>query len=217
MDASKQTSSTPKEEQLMQPVDWQAVRQALQEMAALVDGGELSPEMREQTLQRRATQVANRLEEQTAPQELIAVLELDLGQERYALPVQNIRLIAELEHLTPMPCVPSFYQGVTNLRGKIVSILDLGIFFDVPLYDAASRTQTGQMVVVAAGAGLEIGLLADSVATVVELARNTFVSGQSVGFDVTDAVQGVTKDGLILLDVDVLFHDSRLRIYEEVN
>jgi purine-binding chemotaxis protein CheW len=48
-----------------------------------------------------------------------------LAQERYSVPVLKVREIMRLCPVTPVPRMPAYIQGVINLRGKIVPVVDL--------------------------------------------------------------------------------------------
>ncbi len=52
-----------------------------------------------------------------------------LGELRYAVPLDHIIEIAELEQHTPVPNVPDWILGITNLRGDILSLVDLNALF----------------------------------------------------------------------------------------
>lgn len=189
-----------------QPPNWDHIRQTLQEIAALLDETEIAPETRAAILARRSRQFAQPATPATiATTSSQAFLTFGLSVERYAIAVQQVRAIAVLRRLTPVPCVPHFYRGVTNLNGKITSVFDLRRFFELEIADAAPT-----MGIVVMGAGLEIALLVESVEGVQQLDPNEFVLQEF-----TAGIAGVTADGLILLDIDRLFREPRLRIYEE--
>ncbi|HVK60619.1 MAG TPA: chemotaxis protein CheW [Bdellovibrionales bacterium] len=48
-----------------------------------------------------------------------------LGEEEYAVPLAHVREVIELPEVTPMPHSPAHYRGIMNLRGQILSIIDL--------------------------------------------------------------------------------------------
>lgn len=193
-------------------VNWAAIRETLQTMQDLLDGEEATGEVREAILQRRALMVAQSNVRPTAREKTIGVVPLVVGEEAYGVAVDVVQNIAMIGDLTPIPCVPTFYRGIVNLRGKMVSVLDLRAFFDLP----PLPWQENMMIVVVSGAGLEIGILAGQVMGIRNLRHDEVVSGQSMGYEVHEGIGGVTQDGLVLLDIETLFRDPRLRIYEDV-
>ena len=59
-------------------------------------------------------------------------LHFQLGQERYSLPVKEVREIIRLCPVTPVPRMPAYHRGVINLRGKIVPVMDLRLRLGLP-------------------------------------------------------------------------------------
>ncbi|NUM87840.1 MAG: purine-binding chemotaxis protein CheW [Bdellovibrionales bacterium] len=52
-------------------------------------------------------------------------LSFSLGQEEYAMPLLKVREVIAMPEVTPIPQTPSFFLGIMNLRGQVISILDL--------------------------------------------------------------------------------------------
>lgn len=190
-------------------VDWDTIRSILQETGDYLDTEHIQPAMREVVLHRRAEQVSAPPTERLVPEDYLTCLTFRLGAERYAVPVTMVHTVAEVFSLTPVPCVPDFYRGVINLNGKIVTVLDILRLFGVQAESNPTR------VVVVTGGGLEIGLLVDEIEAVKELPRQSLTKTQVLGPEWLDAVEAVTPEGRILLDIEELFRDPRIRIYEE--
>jgi chemotaxis signal transduction protein len=49
-----------------------------------------------------------------------------IGDERYAVPIQEVREVAAVGELTPVPGAPRAVMGVQNLRGQVITVVDLG-------------------------------------------------------------------------------------------
>src|SRR3972149_5209218 len=83
----------------------------------------------------------------------IEVVEFLLAHERYAVESSYVREVYPLENLTPLPCTPAFVLGIVNLRGEIVSVIDLA--------------QTGlpdlNKVIVLESGNMVFGILADAI------------------------------------------------------
>ncbi|MCI5137007.1 MAG: chemotaxis protein CheW [Candidatus Electrothrix sp. AR1] len=64
-------------------------------------------------------------------QEIGRHLCFDLGARRLALPLSLVVEVGELENVRPLPFLPEWVQGVTNIRGEIVSVTDIALYFNI--------------------------------------------------------------------------------------
>lgn len=210
-----------KDNPLGQPIDnpkkvtWAEARRMLDYIVNDWKPREPTEEEIQKILYRRARSLAKPSESSEALDDVRRVLLFTLGSERYAVPVINVQRIKLLDQLTPIPCTPAFYKGVANVRGKIISVLELRKLFEMPT-DPAEEEMPTTLVVIAA-AGLEISLLAHEVTGVTDLTLSELKSPSEslVGIS-PDYIAGTTAEGTILLDVEMLLSDSRLIVEEEV-
>jgi purine-binding chemotaxis protein CheW len=79
------------------------------------------------------------------------------GGEHYALPVANVREIAQPGQITPVPGAPSPVLGVWNLRGDVMAVLDLAALLGIEADEEPDR------IVVAEDGGLHAGIAVESV------------------------------------------------------
>lgn len=158
----------------------------------------------EMRLKQRAKQYAapQRNEAAYSADEVYHVITFSLGSERYGVDVATIRSVRTADHIARIPAVPKFYRGVINMRGQIVSVLDLRYFFDMPVDERISPRE----IVVVEAADLTLGLVADHVEDVLTIPR--------VAVEPVDAryARGVTMGRLVVLDIETLFSDDRLII-----
>ena len=63
---------------------------------------------------------------------MLELLEFRLASERYAVESRLVQEVHPLRDLTPLPCTPPFVLGIVNVRGRILPVLDLKKFFDLP-------------------------------------------------------------------------------------
>jgi purine-binding chemotaxis protein CheW len=108
------------------------------DLQALWDELNQSDDIRQQEnlqirLQQRARQYATpqQQEEIYAETEIYHMLVFRLGKERYGIDVTQARGVRPSDQLTRVPGVPAFYRGVINVRGRIITVLDLRLFFNV--------------------------------------------------------------------------------------
>ncbi|MCI5140935.1 MAG: hypothetical protein D3909_04245, partial [Candidatus Electrothrix sp. ATG1] len=55
----------------------------------------------------------------------------DLGDKHLAMPLSLVVEVGELENVRPLPFLPEWVYGVTNIRGEIVSVTDIALFFNI--------------------------------------------------------------------------------------
>lgn len=171
----------------------------------------LSPEQRGRVLRDRAQRLAREpAAEETG--ERLEVVEFLLGAERYAFETSFVREVHPLRELTQLPCTPPFVLGIMNLRGEILSVLDLCRLFDLAPRGAAELSK----VIVLRSAGMEFGILADAVVGVRTILGQGVQSSLATVTGVrADYLKGVTQDHLVLLDAGKMLADRRLVVHEE--
>lgn len=159
--------------------------------------------IRQQRFDERAKEYAAlSVEEQNyADDEVYKLLTFRFGDEYYGIDVSIVTGVRPAEKITRVPGVPHFYRGVINIRGKIVSVLDLRAFFGLE----PSSSPKSELILVNIK-NLSLALIADYIEEVQIIARNTVQS-----IDVPYA-RGVTANRLVILDTDFLHLDERLII-----
>lgn len=92
-------------------------------------------------------------------------LAFSLGPEEFAVPLLCVREVIAAPECTPVPYTPSYFLGVMNLRGQVVSILDLRLKFGMKNVKTAEETA----VVILDLNDTFLGVVVDSVNTVMNL------------------------------------------------
>jgi len=134
-----------------------------------------TPQYVQEVWARRAARLAQVPRQETAGERISLVL-VQLASEIYGLEAQYVFDIRPVQHITPVPRAPKWVAGIANLRGRIISVLDLRHFFDlpiphsVPVMEQEHSAATSQYLVVVKTQGavgpMEIALLTDTVLTV---------------------------------------------------
>lgn len=156
----------------------------------------------ERLLQQRAAQYAVRSDEPEPPGENIqSVLVFTLYGARYAIPVETVRGVRPLGNLTRVPGVPRFYRGVVNVRGRVVSVLDLHAFFGIAAQDPAAP----QELVLVEASGLFLAVLAQRVETILSLGEDQIAPPLELPY-----ARGLLEEHTTLLDIAALFADTTL-------
>jgi purine-binding chemotaxis protein CheW len=141
--------------------------------------------------------------------------------EEYAVGIGKVREIIEYEAVTTVPNTPVWIRGVTNLRGRVVPVVDLAVKFGLP----SSRISKFSCVIITEvmfqGENLTMGVLADSVCQVVELSADQIEAAPPFGTRVkTEYLLGMGAMGkkfCLILDIDkVLSAEELLAVTETV-
>jgi purine-binding chemotaxis protein CheW len=89
-----------------------------------------------------------------------------LGAEEYGVPISQIQEIDRLAKITKVPKAAEFIEGITNLRGEVIPVLDTRKRFDLEVKPSDDRTR----IIIVDLAGVKTGLVVDSVREVLNLA-----------------------------------------------
>jgi purine-binding chemotaxis protein CheW len=144
---------------------------------------------------------------------LIQVLRFSLAEELYAIENRYLREVLPLPRITPLPCVPAFVQGIINVRGRMVCLLDLKSIFGL------SETTIGptSCAIILQSPGREFGLLADEIMGLAPIPVSSLQASLPTLTDIRARyLKGVTAEGLVLLDAGKIFADKNLVIDESV-
>jgi purine-binding chemotaxis protein CheW len=127
-------------------------------------------------------------------------LEISVSTQVCALPLLSVREVISVPEITSLPNMPVFFEGMMNLRGKILGVVDLRkrIFGKKPPTSGESR----EVVVVVETDRGEMGVIVDAVNRVLNVQEGDVVSAPVRDTDpVSKYVDGVIKkeDELVLI------------------
>jgi len=133
--------------------------------------------------------------------ELERFIEFCLGGENYAIPLLMVREVISIPETTPIPKAPPHFLGIMNLRGQVISIIDLRTKLKIK-----PSENSDQAVIIVDFNGMNIGVVVDSINKVLAFSRNdaqqmSELDSQQLS---SDYILGVFKkvDGLtVLLDI----------------
>lgn len=139
-----------------------------------------------------------------------------LGREVYGLDINWVREIITLQDVTRVPGAPDFVEGVINLRGHVIPVVDLRKRFGLEAPADPRRTR----IVVVDVAPHTLGLVVDAVTEVLRIRESVVEPAGNVlaGIDVA-FIQGVAKLErrlIILLDLQRLLHAAEMKALERV-
>lgn len=132
-----------------------------------------------------------------------------LEDEIFSLDIAKVHEVLDYTLITRVPRMPEYLQGVINLRGRVVPVVDLRLLFGMPPTGVSVNTC---IIIVEATVNSEpvvLGLLADAVQEVLELAPETIKPAPRIGTKLDSRfIKGMGRQGerfLIILDIDRVF------------
>jgi len=168
----------------------------------------------ERILRERAQALARPPVSAPAPSTMLELLEFRLASERYALEIRHVQDVHPLRDLTPLPCTPAFVLGIVNVRGRILPVLDLKKFFDLP---ERGLTDLHRIILVQ-GNDLDFGLLADVIVGVRSVPAGGLQPALPTHTGIrADYLKGIGDGGLVVLDLDRILSDPKIIIHDEVD
>jgi len=118
-----------------------------------------------------------------------------------------------MKEFTPIPGTPNFVMGIINIRGQIISIIDIKKFFGLPEKGLTDLNR----VIIADYNDMEVGILADIILGVRNIAINEIQPSLPTLTEIRSKyLKGITRDGVVILDIVKLLSDPKLIISSEV-
>ncbi|MBI5832500.1 MAG: purine-binding chemotaxis protein CheW [Armatimonadetes bacterium] len=130
-------------------------------------------------------------------------LSFRLADEEYGVPILTVREIMGLQPITEMPQAPAAVLGVINLRGKVITVVDLRTLFGMPTAEHTPQSCIIVLDVADGGRTQQVGALVDCVAEVTTLAPDQIKPPPTMGDNDGAHIRGVGLLGqrvLLLLD-----------------
>ncbi len=147
--------------------------------------------------------------------ELLQLVSFEVGEEEYAVPILSVQEINRMMQITRVPKSPPFVEGVINLRGKIIPVIDLRKRFGLTELENSDDVR----IIVVEVSNRVIGFTVDRVNEVLRINSNIVEPPPAMvcGLD-TEYVQGVGKLEdrlLILLHLEKLFTAAEIAEIEQ--
>ena len=141
-------------------------------------------------------------------------LTFNLCSEEYGIEILKVREIIGLMKVTAVPRTPSHIRGVINLRGKVISVVDLRTKFGMESTGDTDETCIIVMDVSRNGDMIQIGILVNSVSEVLDITEEDIEDIPSFGSNLdTDFILGMAKSKgsvKILLNIDKVLSTNEL-------
>lgn len=193
-------------------IEWTEIHERLAAARTALEGGTSpSPDETRQILKARAQALAQEPAPREAAGEFLEILEFRLAYESYGIESSFVREVCPLGDFTPLPGTPPFVLGIINLRGEILSVIDIKKFFELPEKGLSDLNK----VIIVHNRDMEFGILADAVIGV----RSLRLAGIQPTLPTLTGIRaeylkGVTKERLVVLEVEKILADERITVRE---
>jgi len=163
-------------------------------------------------LRARARDLAKPPEVEDSGVRLVEVVEFTLGPEHYAFPSSVVREVFQLTEITPLPSLPPFVIGVTNVRGRILSVVDIRRLLE---FGETGLSNLNRAIILSDNR-MEVAVLADAVVGVYASDSDKWQKTMPTLVGKREAfLGGVTKDRVVVLDAEKLLKSRDLLVGAE--
>lgn len=195
-------------------IEWDEVHRRLERTQEVLEQG-LAPTLKEKKriLKQRAKALAREPEMEEETQDYIEVVEFLLANEKYGIESSYVREVYPLTEIALVPCTPSFLLGVINVRGQILSVIDIKKFFDLPEKGLGDLNK----VIIIRNEKMEFGILADVILGTLSIPLNELQVSLPTLTDIrAKYLKGVAKERVTILDAEKILGDAKIIVHQEV-
>lgn len=147
----------------------------------------------------------------------LQIVGLRIGRETYGVPIALVREIVRVPEITAVPNAQKYVEGVINLRGKIISVVDLRKRFGETDFENNKKNR----IVVVELENRTVGLIVNAASEVLKIPPSDIEPPSSVFLNgEVDYVTGVGKLKnrlVILLDLTKVLSSTELHHLDEIN
>lgn len=148
---------------------------------------------------------------------LLQLVTFNLLGEEFGLPILDVREIIRMTDITPVPHAPSFVEGVINLRGQILPIIDLRKRFDLEIKEMDESTR----IIVVDVNHAQMGLIVDGVSEVLRIPADSVapppqIVSAGIGAEYIKGISHYNEMMIILIDLKKVFNRSEINALQAI-
>ncbi|GAA5507123.1 chemotaxis protein CheW [Novipirellula caenicola] len=196
------------ENQLTKTFDWDAAKRRLEESSkTLLDSESLPSEQSAKILDERARLLARVPTPTLDNREALEVVRFRIGNEEFAIGSEFVLELTFPNAITPIPQLEPHFVGVTNLRGEVTTVIDLGKLLGISV-DEEPKLQA----LVLGRDRPEFAIRVSGIDHVVALRHDELLEPMGVAGGYRDLMLGCSRDGLLVLDGEALLECEELYV-----
>lgn len=148
---------------------------------------------------------------------LISLACFKAGEESYATDIMQIREIILCRKVTHIPKAPDFIEGIINLRGKVIPVIDMRKRLGL---EPKEPTRHARIIVIKFHDGKRVGVVVDSVTKVLRIEESEIEAAPSIAKGIeSEYLTGVARDGdelVLVLDMEKVLTTTEKVSLDEV-
>ena len=139
-----------------------------------------------------------------------------LGEECYGVEILQVQTIERMLELTSIPDAPDFVEGVTNLRGEVIPVVDLRKRFGLPDVEQTDQTR----IITVKIQDMQIGMIVDEASEVVKVSEGAIEPPPTIVGELKSTyLEGVAKLEnrlLVIIDLCKVFQEEEISSLQEI-
>lgn len=155
-------------------------------------------------------------EQKNNASELLQLVSFRIGKEEFGVDILKVQEINRMVRITQVPNSPEFIEGVINLRGKVIPVIDLRVKLDMQKKEHDNDTR----IIVVDLEGKTVGFLVDAVSEVLRIPKSITEPPPSIAAGINSeyiTAVGKLEDRLIiLLDLEKILLDEKKELVETI-
>jgi purine-binding chemotaxis protein CheW len=120
--------------------------------------------------------------------EILKIIAFRLGEEEYGLNIDYVQSIERINRITRVPNAPIYVQGVINLRGNVIPVVDLRSMLNLGQAHYTENTR----IIITKYEGIELGLIVDQTSDVFDISPEAIEKSSSSGL-ASDYFESIAK------------------------
>jgi purine-binding chemotaxis protein CheW len=143
----------------------------------------------------------------------VQIVNFTIGDVNYGVPVEQVREVRDVQAVTPVPGAPSYVEGVTNLRGQIITIMDLRKRLNIEEMEGG-----GEKIIVIEMGKAAVGVVVDTVTEVTTIPGTEIDRYVKTTTTLDNYVVGVGKQEdklIVILDLAKIINNSKEDLPEQ--
>lgn len=196
-------------------IDWNEIHRRIENTGdALKKDARPSPEETRAILKKRAGLLAREPAKIESKENFTDTVVFRLSQETYGIESAFVREVYPLKDITALPCTPPFVLGIINVRGKILSVIDLKKFFNLPEKGLGDLNK----IIVIHNEMMEFGILADAILGMQSIPHDAIQEAPPTVTGIgAEYLKGVTGERVIVLAAEKILNDEKIIVNEMIN